>query len=214
MRRVLPLKILLASLLVAACVTINVYFPAAAADKAADQFINDVTGGAKSNSGANTPPQSNLVPSRPDEQPDVLVAAVAQVLYALVPAANAQDAEAALNVNSPAASRIKASMAARFPELEKFFASGAVGLTKDGLIEVRDINAVALPDRATVKRLVSEDNSIALSSTPRSLVPATTRSGRAISARRSRMPLGCHGPSPAGTTRTTAAPGSRSKALE
>jgi uncharacterized protein YdbL (DUF1318 family) len=159
MRRVLPLKILLASLLVAACVTINVYFPAAAADKAADQFINDVTGGAKSNSGANTPPQSNLVPSRPDEQPDVLVAAVAQVLYALVPAANAQDAEAALNVNSPAASRIKASMAARFPELEKFFASGAVGLTKDGLIEVRDINAVALPDRATVKRLVSEDNS-------------------------------------------------------
>jgi hypothetical protein len=28
MRRVLPLKILLASLLVAACVTINVYFPA------------------------------------------------------------------------------------------------------------------------------------------------------------------------------------------
>ena len=33
MRRVLPLKIALASFLVAACVTINVYFPAAAADK-------------------------------------------------------------------------------------------------------------------------------------------------------------------------------------
>ena len=49
-------------------------------------------------------------------------------------------------------------MGARFGELEKFFASGAVGLTKDGLLEVRDINAVALPDRATVKRLVAEDN--------------------------------------------------------
>ena len=46
MRRVLPLKIALASLLFAACVTINVYFPAAAADKAADQVINDITGGA------------------------------------------------------------------------------------------------------------------------------------------------------------------------
>ena len=45
MRRVLPLKIALASLLIAACVTINVYFPAAAADKAADQVINDITGG-------------------------------------------------------------------------------------------------------------------------------------------------------------------------
>ena len=159
MRRLLPLKIALASLLFAACVTINVYFPAAAADKAADQFINDVTGGAKSSSGgSNPPPQSNYVPSRQGNEPDVLVAALANVLYAFVPAADAQNAEAALNVSSPAVSRIKQSMAARFPEMEKFFASGAVGLTKDGLVEVRDINAVALPDRATVKRLVAEDN--------------------------------------------------------
>ena len=159
MRRLLPLKIALASLLFAACVTINVYFPAAAADKAADQFINDVTGGAKSSSGGSTPPpQSNYVPSSQGNEPDVLVAALANVLYVLVPAANAQNAEAALNVSSPAVSRIKQSMAARFPEMEKFFASGAVGLTKDGLVEVRDINAVALPDRATVKRLVAEDN--------------------------------------------------------
>jgi uncharacterized protein YdbL (DUF1318 family) len=150
MRRLLPLKIVLTSLIVVACVTINVYFPAAAADKAADQFINDVTGGSK---GSSTPPQSYV-----QEQPDYLLAAVGDLMYALVPAAHAQDAEAALNVSSPAVSRIKASMAARFPELEKFFASGAVGLTKDGLIEVRDINSVALPDRATVKRLVAEDN--------------------------------------------------------
>lgn len=152
MRRVLPLKLALVCLVIAACVTINVYFPAAAADKAADQFINDVTGGSK---GGTAPPTSY---ANPGEKPDLLLAAVGQVLYALVPAAHAQDAEAALNVNSPAVSRIKASMSARFGELEKFFASGAVGLTKDGLIEVRDLNAVALPDRATVKRLVSEDN--------------------------------------------------------
>src|SRR6476619_3115176 len=155
MRRVLPLKVALASLLIAACVTINVYFPAAAADKAADQFINDVTGGAAKGS-TPTPPQSRVLPSQ--QQPNFLVAAAGNVLYALIPAAQAQDAEAALNVSSPAVSRIKSSMAARFGELEKFFASGAVGLTKDGMIDVRDLNAVALPDRATVKRLVSEDN--------------------------------------------------------
>jgi hypothetical protein len=118
--------------------------------------------------------------------PTYSVAAVAQVLYALVPAANAQDAEAALNVNSPAASRIKASMAARFPELEKFFASGAVGLTKDGLIEVRDINAVALRTAPRSSASCLKIIRIALSSTPRSLGPATTQSGRAISARPSR----------------------------
>ena len=37
-------KITLASLVVAACVTINVYFPAAAAEKAADQVIDAITG--------------------------------------------------------------------------------------------------------------------------------------------------------------------------
>ena len=156
MRRVLPLKIALASLLVAACVTINVYFPAAAADKAADQVINDITGGSKS--GTTTPPQGSLVPATSGEEPNFLLAAVGQALYVLVPPANAQDADAALNVSSPAVTRIKQSMGARFGELEKFFASGAIGLTKDGMVDVRDLNAVALPDRATVKRLVSEDN--------------------------------------------------------
>lgn len=161
MRRVLPLKIALVSLLIAACVTINVYFPAAAADKAADQFINDVTKGA-TGGGTNPPPQSYVVPTKSGEQNLLVVALVhtmGSALDALVPAAQAQDAEAALNVSSPAVTRIKQSMAARFGDLEKFFASGAVGLTKDGMIDVRDINAVALPDRATVKRLVAEDNS-------------------------------------------------------
>ncbi len=153
MRRVLPLKIALASLMIAACVTINVYFPAAAADKAADQMIKEITGG-----GSATPPQSNFRPAKAGDEPNFLVAALGGTLNVLVPAANAQDAEAALNISSPAVTRIKQSMAARFGEMEKFFASGAIGLTKDGLVDVRDLNAVALPDRATVKRLVSEDN--------------------------------------------------------
>jgi uncharacterized protein YdbL (DUF1318 family) len=154
MRRVLPLKIALASLLIAACVTINVYFPAAAADQAADQVINKITSGAGSTT---TPPQSYLVPPARDDRPNFLLAAVGGAIDALVPAAHAQGADA-LNVSSPAIQRITASMAARFGELQKFFASGAIGLTRDGNIDVRDLNAVALPDRATVKRLVSEDN--------------------------------------------------------
>jgi uncharacterized protein YdbL (DUF1318 family) len=156
MRRVLPMKLALLSLVFAACVTINVYFPAAAADKAADQFINDVTGGSKG--GTTTPPQSNLVPAPERDTHAILLVALGNVLNTLVPAANAQDAAAALNTNTPVIARIKASMTQRFGELEKFFASGAVGLTKDGMVEVRDLNAVALPDRATVKRLVAEDN--------------------------------------------------------
>lgn len=151
MRRLLPLKIALASLLIAACVTINVYFPAAAADKAADQVIDNITRG----SGTTTPPQGYRAPD--PNAGDILLAAVGNALYAMIPAAQAQGAET-LDVSSPAISRITASMAARWGDLEKFFASGAIGLTNNGNVEVRDLNAVALPDRATVKRLVSEDN--------------------------------------------------------
>jgi uncharacterized protein YdbL (DUF1318 family) len=151
MRRLLPLKIALASLLIAACVTINVYFPAAAADKAADQVIDNITKG----TGATTPPQGSISPAHSGN--DILLAAVGNALYAMIPAAQAQGAET-LDVSSPAITRISSSMASRWGELEKFFASGAIGLTNNGNVEVRDLNAVALPDRATVKRLVSEDN--------------------------------------------------------
>ncbi len=150
MRSVVTLKVVLASLLLAACVTINVYFPAAAADRAADQVINEITGSGKSG----TPPQSHFAPA---DEPNAILVAFGNMLEALVPAAHAQGAEA-LDVSSPAISRITASMKQRFGEMEKFFASGAIGLTNTGDIAVRDINAVALPDRATVKRLVAEDN--------------------------------------------------------
>jgi uncharacterized protein YdbL (DUF1318 family) len=149
MRRVLPLKIALATMLVAACVTINVYFPAAAADKAADQVIKDITGASA------TPPTSYFAPA--DGETNFLVAALGATLDTLVPAAQAQSAEA-LNVSSPSITRITASMGQRFGELRKFFESGAIGLTKDGNVDVRDLNAVGLADRATAKRLVSEDN--------------------------------------------------------
>jgi len=154
MRRVLPLKVALASLMIAACVTINVYFPAAAADQAADQVINKITGGSDAKGGTTTPPQSYVAPA---DEPNILVAAFGAALDALVPAAYAQGADS-LNVSSPAITRITASMTQRFGELKKFFDSGAIGLTKDGNVDVRDLNAVALPDRATVKRLVAEDN--------------------------------------------------------
>src|SRR3984893_2892072 len=90
MRRLIPIK-LLALALLAACVTVNVYFPAAAAEQAADRIIDTVTsqpGGAKANETPppKTPPNSRLTPG---DQP-VLLAAAGALLNLLIPAANAQ----------------------------------------------------------------------------------------------------------------------------
>jgi uncharacterized protein len=158
MRRLLPVKLLILCLL-AACVTVNVYFPAAAAEQAADRIIDTVTsqpGGAKSNetTPAKTPPNSRLTPT--GEQP-VLLAAAGALLNLLIPAAEAQ-ASPNLDVSDPQIRAVTASMQQRFADLKKYFDAGVIGLTSDGQVAVRDQNTIALADRAVVARLVTEDN--------------------------------------------------------
>lgn len=67
-------------------------------------------------------------------------------------------AAADLEVNTPAISAIKTSMQARHVKLASYYASGAVGLTKDGLIAVKDANAVPLSERGELTGLVKEEN--------------------------------------------------------
>ena len=63
-----------------------------------------------------------------------------------------------LDVNTPAISAIKNSMQARHSQLAPHYASGAVGLTKDGLFAVRDTTAVPLRDRQGINALVAAEN--------------------------------------------------------
>ncbi len=148
-------KLALASVLIAACVTINVYFPAAAAEKAADQIIDAITGEAGPASKAPTG-QSQPTGRFEQDGPNLLVAALGHALYAIMPAAQAQEAN--LDISSPEIRAITASMQSRFGQLVKYFDSGALGMTLSGLIEVRDASGVPLQERAVLTRLVAEDN--------------------------------------------------------
>jgi len=175
MRSVWALNLLTLCLL-AACVTVNVYFPAAAAEQAADRIIDTVTsqpGGAKPNDTepGKTPPQSRLGPPR--EQPELLAvrdqlepppaggnplqAAAGALLDLLFPAAHAQGTPD-LDVSDPQIRAVTASMQQRFSGLKKYFDSGLIGLTADGQVSIRDQNAIPLAERAVVTRLVTEDN--------------------------------------------------------
>jgi uncharacterized protein YdbL (DUF1318 family) len=133
-------------LALAACVTINVYFPAAAAEKAADRIIEDIWG-----PGQQPKPAGNEQSSVGHAAGDILLAA----LDFVIPAAHAQ---ADIDISSPAIRALTASMKGRAGQLEPFFGSGAIGLTPDGLVEVRDANAVPLADRNKLRKLVADDN--------------------------------------------------------
>jgi uncharacterized protein YdbL (DUF1318 family) len=161
MRRLLfPLKLMILGLLTA-CVTVNVYFPAAAAEQAADRIIDTVTsqpGGSskpREEDTNKTPPNSRAAPAT---NPTVLLAATGGALLdLLVPAAQAQ-ASPNLDISDPQIRAVTASMQQRFGDMKKYFDSGVIGLTADGQVAVRDQNAIPLAERAVVTRLVSEDN--------------------------------------------------------
>lgn len=67
-------------------------------------------------------------------------------------------AQANLEINTPAIAALQASMQQRHGQLAGFYASGAVGLTRDGNIALRDANAVPLPQRQQVNSLVAAEN--------------------------------------------------------
>lgn len=67
-------------------------------------------------------------------------------------------AQANLEINTPGIAAIQSSMQQRHNELAPLYASGAVGLTRDGNVAVRDAAAVPLAQRANVNNLVAAEN--------------------------------------------------------
>jgi len=134
-----------------ACVTINIYFPAAAAEKAADRIIQDVW------SATGQLPTSQLPAGSAEPEPEEpqKQSALGFLFDFLVTPAYAQ---ADLNVSTPAIQRIQGSLKARHPQLAAYYASGAIGLTNQALITQRDAASIPLKDRNTVKQLVSAEN--------------------------------------------------------
>jgi len=140
-----PLMMLLV-LFAAACVTINVYFPAEAAEKAADRIIRDVYG--EEQEPVAEPQSFNQFGFKPVQPAGSLLD------WLISPAHAAAD----LSVDTPAIRQLKAAMEQRHKKLAPFYGSGAVGMTRDGEIVVRDQKLVPLKDRNTVKKLVAQEN--------------------------------------------------------
>lgn len=137
-------------LMLVSCVTINIYFPAAAAEKAADRIIEDVWG-------PETQPQQSPETELQDQSNLIFPKSIAlTVLDWIIPQAAA--AEPNININSPAITSIQSQMKARHDNLKPYYDNGAVGLTDDGLITMHDAKAVSLKDRNKVNGLVADEN--------------------------------------------------------
>lgn len=149
MRRWMGMPI--AVLALTACVTINVYFPAAEAKEAAKEFVDKVIG--------DDAQQATPAPAPEDNDAGGGMALRFDPLSLLgIGTAYAQGAPD-ITIKTPAIQAIQARMAGRFDgTLRKHFDSGALGFTSDGLVSVRDASKIALSDRVVVNQVVADQN--------------------------------------------------------
>ncbi len=143
--------LLFSFLFIAACVTINVYFPAAEVDSAAEKIVKDVLGTDNSSTKDESDDQSSIKASSVRG-----IASHFNPLNLIIPAAHAQ---ADITLTSPAISAITEKMKVRFNDsLKAHLENKVVGFTNDGFVEVIDASQLGLKDRQMIKKLVADEN--------------------------------------------------------
>jgi len=135
--------------LIAGCVTVNVYFPAAQVERTAEKIVDEVYQEKKAPpaQGPAEKPQS-----RNDRDLFRSIARLARV------GASPAHAEEATTVSNAAIRGLKDQIGQRHGQLLPYYQQGQVGITRDGFLEVRDTGGLALPQVAALKRLVDADN--------------------------------------------------------
>jgi len=127
-------------LFVTACVTINVYFPAAEAEDAAAKIVNKIIGEDDNEEPVGENPQGfNFNP-----------------LNFFISAAHA---EVNINISSPAIVDITNRMKERYDSsLKTYLDNAVIGFSNQGFIEILDAKSLGLKDRQKAKKLVADEN--------------------------------------------------------
>jgi len=141
MRRFVGINLALV-LLVAACVTVNVYFPASAVQRAADEIVEDV----------------RTKDQKPAVKPDTSSWLREGLRHVLPGPREAYAAEMDIDVSTPAIRALRGSMSSRFPSLKPFYDKGNIGENNRGFVELRDTAGLNLRDSAQLNRLVDQEN--------------------------------------------------------
>ncbi len=145
------------ALLLSACVTINVYFPAAEAKEAAREFVEKVIDDADKVQIKETPADGGGM-AMLHKRFDFDVSGFDPWMLVGIGSAQAQSAPD-ITIKTPAIQAIQSRMESRFAStLRAGFDSGALGFTSDGLITVRDAGKLELKDRVSMNAAVADDN--------------------------------------------------------
>jgi uncharacterized protein YdbL (DUF1318 family) len=151
MKSIRVLSVAAGLLILAACVTINIYFPAAEAREAAEKIVDDILG-----EDAKQQPASGT-DDRSQAPLEVQPSQTFNLLDLLIPTAQAA-AQPKFDADTPEVRKLQAAMKQRHASLKGFYESGAIGFTQDALVGIRELSAVPLKQRGRLKNLVQAEN--------------------------------------------------------
>ena len=131
------------------CLTINIYFPEAEVQRAAEEIVDEIRKEAEEK-------------EKKDKGKDVLMTEIDPMMgsggesFSLVPSLYAQ--EEATEVKTPKIRALQESMIERFPKLKPFFDKGNIGEGNDGYIKIRNETGLNLKEKSTLRSLEKDEN--------------------------------------------------------
>jgi hypothetical protein len=140
--RIIRVVFCVAFLLVGACVTINIYFPAEKVESVAGEIVDDIRGPRLEDEQTSEDKKQGFFRGR-------------SLLAGLVSVAWAQDAT---TVSNAAIRELKDRMKARYGQLKPWFANGVLKEGNDGFVAVAQTGSLGLKDKGTVRNLVTAEN--------------------------------------------------------
>ncbi len=143
------LKIVSASLfllILFSCLTINIYFPEAEVQKAAEEIVEEIRKEAEDKKKKDK-----------DSQMIEIEQAMSSGGGSFSPVSSLY-AQEATEVSTPKVRALKQSLKDRFPKLKPFFEKGNIGEGNDGFVKIRDESGLNLKDKAMLRNLVNDEN--------------------------------------------------------
>lgn len=137
----------------AACVTINVYFPSAEVEDAAEQIIQDVMG----TDGQQDSSLNDLTHNIPEAQKRRNWLNLLNPVNWLIESAHAESID--IQLSSPAIREITNRMKERYSlSIKKYLISGVIGFNNKGFIDAVNPDSLGLKERQQVRKLVADEN--------------------------------------------------------
>ncbi len=145
LKKITKILSILSLLSIFACVTVNIYFPAAQVEKAAEDIVEDVYGTDSKND------------QKDDQSSLQSFLALITPTQAHAKSVTKSDIES-LNKSNSAIRGLKNSIAQNHQQLLPYYNSGNIGINNQGYLEIINKTGLNIKDTAKLRRIISQDN--------------------------------------------------------